>query len=171
MGLLVKFSVSPSEKWADVEDFFACYPSALQQLLSAITERDSNFNFETLKVATLIELVSGKRPREIRERYANATVRQWCEMLNSLHDGVARWREFMEATVPPMTLHQRSVLMGIKSNNVEEAVLWTLKECYTLNGLEAAQNLTVYEYCIARKQKYNESVVAYNQASIAGSRR
>lgn len=174
MGRLVKFSVRPSEKWASIEAFFVCNPSAVNQLLAVITERNSTLNFETLKIGTVLEIVTGREAKELRERYGRGTVKDWCMMLNSVHDGLERFAAFLENTVPPMTIAQRTMLEGRKPQNIEEAILWTLKECYTLNGLEAAQNLTVYEYCVARKEKYNEAVVAYNQmvaCDLSASRR
>ena len=61
-------------------------------------------------------------------------------------------------------LKQKALMRGMLTGNMEEAVLWTLKESFTLHGFEDAHKLTVYEFMTARKNVYNEALVAYRQS-------
>jgi hypothetical protein len=127
-----------------------------------------------MTVKGMLEAVAGRTPTELAEKAQNSTVREWVEVFNTLKDGLADFTAFMEATAAPVTAEQTKMARGTLKGNIEEAVLWTLKNSYTLHGLEDAHNLTIYEYKIARKNEYNEAVVAYNQsvaAGIAGRRR
>lgn len=159
-----RYRVSVSQPWSEVEVFFTSYPEAMDQLLAAVTETDPRVQFELLTVKSLLETARGDVPTELRERYRGATVEGWCRMVNSLRAGMDTFLKFMEHTTPPETLHGKRMSKGTLKGNLEEAVLWTLKKAFTLQGLEAAQNLTVYEYEIARKEVYNDAVVAYNKS-------
>lgn len=153
-----------SEPWAKVAPFFECYPERMAALLERVTERSGVVLFDTLTVRTLLQLIGGQVPDELRPQRESATVGEWCAILNTLSDGLKAFTAFMEGTVPPQTLNQKRLGKGMMQGNTEEAVLWTLKNCYTLHGLEDAQKLTIYEYKIARKSQYNDAVVAYNQS-------
>ena len=175
MGRLVRYSCRRSEPWQSVSLFFTLYPAAIDQLCAQIGGGLDGFSFETLTVASMIEACTGKIPHEITQRYGGGDVETFARALNSLRDGMERFVKFMEQTTPPETPYQKKMERGTLPANIEEAVLWTLKDTYTLHGLEDAQKLTVYEYMIARKNAYNEAVVAYNQslavAASAGRRR
>jgi hypothetical protein len=164
MGRKVEFSVRLSEPWAGVAPFFECYPERLQALLERVTERSGVMLFDTLNVRTLLQLIAGNVPDELRPQRETVTVKEWCGILNTLSDGLKAFTKFMEETQPPQTPSQKKLGKGMKPGNMEEAVLWTLKNCYTLHGLEDAQKLTIYEYKIARKSQFNDAVVAYNQS-------
>lgn len=166
MGRKVRFSVGLDDKWEPVAPFFKAYPSALAQVRRHVTDVDTSLNFEALKVKSVIEMVAGGMPAELDGKQGE-TIRQRCMTLNALDEGMQTFTQFLEATAPPMTIRQRKMLGGTKDANMEEAILWTLRDSYALHGLEEAQNLTVYEYMIARKNKYNEAVVAYNQSMAA----
>ena len=58
------------------------------------------------------------------------------------------------------------MLRGILKGNLEEAVLMTMKNCFALHDLDAATKLTVYEYKMARREAYNDAVVAYNGEEV-----
>lgn len=166
MGRIVQFEVNMGEKWGKVAPFFKAHPDAMAQVRSHVTERDGSVNFETLKIKSVLEMVAGGTPSEL-DGYRNRTVREWCALLNTIEDGLRVFAAYLEETDPPMTVQQRKMLVGTKKGNIEEAVLWTLRDSYALHGLEDAQNLTVYEYMIARKNRYNDAVVAYNQSMAA----
>ena len=164
MGRKVKYSVKRSEPWADVAPFFTSYPSAMDQLLAAVPERDDAFCFDLLTVRGMLEAVGGNIPSEVKTQLDGLTVGEAAARLNSLRDGLMAFTAFMEDTNPPETLRQKAMRRGMKDGNIEEAVMWTLKECYTLHGFEDAQKLTVYEYKTARKNAYNEALSAYRQS-------
>lgn len=171
MGRVVKYSVSLDEKWEDVAPFFKAYPTAMAQLCVK-AGRDDAFVFETMSVKGLLEAVRGDIPTEIETSLKGCTVGQYAARVNSLREGMAGFVRFMEDTIPPVTVEQRKMAMGTKKGNIEEAVLMTLKTCFSLHSLEQAHNLTIYEYMTARKEVYNEAVVAYNRASaFAAARR
>jgi hypothetical protein len=89
--------------------------------------------------------------------------------MNALEAGMADFVKFMERTTPPTTPQQLRIERGMLDANIEEAILWTLRGNYSLHGLEDAQNLTIYEYKIARKHAYNEAIAAYNQLNSVAS--
>ena len=91
-------------------------------------------------------------------------------MVNSLRDGLATLTEFLERTTPPLTAYAKKMSGGTLKGNIEEAVLWTLRESFGLQSLEQAHNLTVYEYMVARKSAYNDARVAYNREMDMASR-
>lgn len=167
MGRSVKYSVKAKELWSKVAPFFAAYPDALAQLLSNF--RAKEINFEGLTVKGMLEAVGGNMPVELKRQLNGCTVKDWCETLLGVRAGLERFTRFMEETTPPVTMEQRRMSMGMKQGNIEECVLMTLKSCYSLHGLEDAQNLTVYEYMVARKEVYNEAVVNYNQSTAIAS--
>ena len=163
MGRAVKYSVRPSERWSRVSVFFTTYPAAMEQLMEAVPERDGEFVFDLLTVGGMLEAVAGRIPAEVKATMEGMTVAQAAARLNSLRDGLLEFTAFLESTQPPMTLRQEQCQRGMMKGNIEEAVLWTLKECFTLHGFEDAQKLTVYEYKTARKNAYNEALAAYRQ--------
>ena len=162
MPIIVKYNVNLSENWEKVRIFFESFPEAFVKLRSYITKRD-NLNFDTLRVKSLIEMIAGLTPTELIRRRNAATVEEWCAVMNALEDGMADFVKFMERTTPPTTPQQLKIERGMLDANIEEAILWTLRGNYSLHGLEDAQNLTIYEYKIARKHAYNEAIAAYNQ--------
>lgn len=175
MGRVVRYSVLPSERWSRVSVFFTTLPAAMEQLMEAVPERDGDFIFDLLTVGGMLEAVAGRIPAEVKAGMEKMTVAQAAARLNSLRDGLLEFTSFLEATEPPMTLRQEQQQRGMIKGNIEEAVLWTLKECFTLHGFEDAQKLTVYEYKTARKNAYNEALAAYRQSvemeSAMGRRR
>lgn len=164
MGRKVRYSVRPSEQWSRVSVFFTTYPAAMDQLMEAVPERDGEFVFDLLTVGGMLEAVGGAIPAEVKASMEGLTVAQAAARLNSLRDGLLEFITFLEATEPPMTLRQEQFRRGMMEGNIEEAVLWTLKECFTLHSFEDAQKLTVYEYKTARKNAYNEALAAYRQS-------
>lgn len=170
MGRVVRYSVRLSERWHDVAPFFEAYPEALAQVCAVVGEGKQDFY--ALTVRGMLEAVDGQVPSEWKERYKGGTVGEWCAMLNALKAGISRFSEFMENTTPKQTIEQKKALSGTLKGNLEEAVLMTLKSCFSLHDLEAATNLTVYEYMMARKEVYNNAQIAYNQSlAIASVRR
>ena len=169
MATKVKYSVNLSDRWEDVRIFFDAYPQAFAELRLHVTLRDT-LNFDTLTVRSLLEMVAGKTPTELIARRNVATVKEWCAVMNALEAGMADFVKFMERTTPPVTPQQMRIERGMLDANIEEAILWTLRGNYSLHGLEDAQNLTIYEYKIARKHAYNEAVAAYNQLNSVAAR-
>lgn len=159
----MRYSCRKSQPWRDVALFFTEYPAALDQLCTQIDGQLDGFNFETLTVGAMLEACIGKIPQELTAKYGGGDVETFARALNSLRAGLETFVKFMERTTPPETVMQKRLQRGTLPANIEEAVLWTLKNTYTLHGLEDAQKLTVYEYMIARKEAYNDAMVAYNQ--------
>ena len=162
MATKVKYSVNLSDRWEAVRLFFEAYPDAMAELRQYVTQRDG-LNFDTLTVRSLLEMVAGITPTELIARRNAATIEEWCAVMNALEAGMADFVKFMEKTTPPVTPQQMRMERGMLDANIEEAILWTLRGNYSLHGLEDAQNLTIYEYKIARKHAYNEAIAAYNQ--------
>lgn len=165
----LRYRVRPSERWADVHVFFENYPDAMEQLRSHFGKSD--FDFNLLSVRSMIEAANGIVPTEFKERFCNMTVKSFCEAYNGLMDGLDDFLLFLENTQPPQTIGQKRMLRGILKGNLEEAVLMTMKNCFALHDLDAATKLTVYEYKMARREAYNDAVVAYNRSvsyDIAG---
>lgn len=170
---IVRFSVTLDEPWEGVGVFFKAHPDAMDQLLEHVAP-DDGFQFETMTVKGLLEASRGDIPVELDEQYRSGTVGRYASMVLALRQGMGQFIKFLENTVPPETIEGKKMTKGVLSANIEEAVLMTLRKAYTLQSLEAAQKLTVYEYEIARKEVYNEAMVAYNKAmaiDAANSRR
>ena len=163
MGAKYNFQLRLSQPWKDVEAVFACNPDAFGRLMAKITERDPSVQLETMTVKSMLEAVGGNVPSELKARYVDATVDEWCAMVNALRDGLQTFTAFLEKTTPPTTAYARKMSAGTMKGNIEEAVLWTLRESFGLQSLEQAHNLTVYEYMVARKSAYNDAVIAYNK--------
>lgn len=169
MGRVVTYSLDMGGKAYPSMLFLEAYPDAMEQAVSHVTADPVRWNFEEMTVKGMLEAVSGKIPTEWRDKAKGGTMADYCVMVASLKAGLDEFTRFMEATQPPVTIEQRKMASGILKGNLEEAVLWTLKTAFTLTGLEAAQQLTVYEYEVARKNIYNEAVVAYNQSMAAAA--
>lgn len=153
--------------------FFDAHPDAFDQLRASITERDNSVNFDTLTVKSLIQLVLGRRVDELEQTRKSATVGEWVALTNTLAVNLEEFGQFLDDTKPKTTPQAQKLMSGTLPSGIEEAILWTLRESYTLQNLEDAQKLTIYEYKLARKEKYNESVIAYNRylADMAASPR
>lgn len=170
MPIIVRYSVNLSESWEKVRIFFKSFPEAFVKLKSHVTKRD-NLNFDTLRVKSLIEMIAGRTPTELIGRRDAATVEEWCAIMNALKDGMDDFFKFMKSTTPPSTPQQMRIERLMLPANIEEAILWTLRGDYSLHGLEDAQNLTIYEYKIARKHAYNEAIAAYSQLNSVSAAR
>lgn len=167
MARKVKYSVLSSERWDKVAPFFEAYPAAMEHLCRTLPEKAEDFVFETLTVKSMLECCAGQVPGEVREMCKGKTVGEAAAIINSLRDGLERFLAFMEATQPPMTAREQTLTAGLMKGNIEEAVLWTLTSVFHLTGFEDAHNLTIYEYETARKNAYNEALVAYRQTVAA----
>lgn len=167
----IKFSVNKKEKWANVAPFFLEYPERLQALCRAIPNKSPHINFEMLTIKDLLELVAGKTPHTLRRRYAEANVEEWAMIYNALFAGLEAFTNFLNSTAAPQTLDSKKLQNGTLAGNIEEVLLWSLREAYGLQTLEQAHKLTIYEYEIARKNAYNAAVVAYNVANDSKRRR
>lgn len=163
MGVKYRYDLKLSERWNTVKPWFSVHPEGIGTLLRAVTERDGSIVFETLTVKSLLEVSSDCFPAELSAREQDCTVREYAMMLNSLRDGLARFMEFLKTTKPPVTAYGKKMSAGTMDGNIEESILWTLREAYGLQSLEQAHNLTIYEYMVARKSVYNDAVVAYNK--------
>ena len=173
MATTVIFGVKPKDRWNKVGILFEKHPAILAQLCEQVKDIDESFNFDTLTVKGLLELCGGNIPEEVKLKFRGKNVRQVAMIVNAVRAGMESFAQFMEETTPPESVQAVKLRKGMLPSNIEEAVLWTLKEAYTLNGLEAAHALTVYEYKIARKQVFNDAVAAMNQAAMVqkGGRR
>lgn len=163
MGVKYRYSISLSEPWSVVSHWFAVHPEGVDRLLEHVTDRDDSVIFETLTVKSLLEVSGGGFPSELSAKADGCTVEEYARMVNSLRDGLARFMDFLESTKPPETAYSKKMNAGTVSGNIEEAILWTLRQAYGLQNLEQAHALTVYEYMVARKSVYNDAVVAYNK--------
>lgn len=167
MATTAIFGVNKKDRWNKVGVLFERYPQLMNQLCEAVGECDESFVFDTLTVRGLMEMCAGQIPSEVKAMFRGKNLGQVARIVNSLRRGMEDFARFLENTVPPDSENSAMMRRGMLPSNIEEAILWTLKEAYTLNGLEAAQSLTVYEYKIARKQVYNDAVAARNQSEIA----
>ena len=163
MGVKYRYDISLSEPWKTVKPWFDIHPEGMEALLEKVTERDDSVVFETLTVKSMLEVAGGGVPSELSSKIASCTVRGFASLLNSLRDGLARFVDFLESTKPPVTAYSEKMSVGTLKGNIEEAILWTLRQAYGLQSLEQAHSLTVYEYMVARKSVYNDAVVAYNK--------
>lgn len=170
MGVKYRYDLSLSEPWKTVAPWFEVNPQGLEVLLQHVTERDEAVVFETLTVKSLLEVSGGGFPSELSAKADSCTVAEYARMVNALRDGLARFMDFLKSTTPPVTAYAKKMSAGTMSGNIEEAILWTLREAYGLQNLEQAHALTVYEYMVARKSVYNGAVVAYNKEMDAMSR-
>lgn len=170
MGVKYRYSLSLSEPWSVVSSWFAVHPEGVDRLLEHVSERDGSVVFETLTVKSMLEVAGGGVPSELSSKIAGCTVRDFARLLNSLRDGLARFVDFLESTRPPETAYSKKMSVGTLKGNLEEAVLWTLRQAYGLQNLEQAHALTVYEYMVARKSVYNDAVIVYNKEMDAVSR-
>lgn len=155
----VVFSVNKKDKWSDVCLFFYSNKQAMQELRAKIPTIASGFNFDLLSVRGMLQGLHGMIPDEVKAVMQTKDVKGAIEWLNAYEVGLQIFTEFLEATEPQVTAKERNLLAGLAKTNVEEYVLWTLKECYNLQGFEDAHKLTVYEYKTARKNIYNDSVI------------
>lgn len=169
MERTIKYKINKDDNFGSVRPFFEAYPEAVEQLLQQVSNRAQDVNFESLSVKSLLELLSGKLPTELDGRLNGGTVEQFGEVLHSLRDGVATFEAFMKRTTPPKTPESVKMAKGQEPQGLEEAVLWTLRTAFSLHGFEDAHRLTIYEYMVARKNIYNEAIVAYNQSMAAGA--
>lgn len=161
----MKVEIDINEKWSKVAPFFARYPQAVDIVAGRVGEKE--VQLEAMTVRDFCEAIDGRVPERLKKEYAAATVGEWCAMQKGLVSSLKRLAGFMDKTTPPQTPEQKKMRTGLLEMSAEEAILLTCKDFYQLHGLEEAQKLTVYEYMIARKAVYNETLQAYNATMAA----
>lgn len=163
----MKIEVDLNGIYADVAPFFEAYPEAMSQVAAHVEPAD--VRIEGMTVKSLCEMLDGRIPKEALAGVS--TVGETASVVLGLRSAIERFCNFLRNTTPPLSAAQKRLLAGLLETTAEEAVLLTCKDFYALHGLEDAQNLTVYEYMIARKAIYNERVQAYNMEMDAARRR
>ena len=158
----ITYSISTTDKWADVEWFVNSNPQAMERLEKAVTAKDDMFDFFGITVKDLCMIIDGQRiPASMLPE--GMTVGEYMMRRNSIVAGMEAFAAMLEKTNPPTTATQRMDETGLLDMTAEEGILLTCKNFYGLHSLEDAQKLTVYEYIIARKALYNERKVDYNR--------
>jgi len=160
----MKVEVNLREKWSRVAYYFNANPQAFDLLLEQVKGGLYGFSFYEMTCAELCYLLDNRFPPEWEKKYKDITVKQYCELTNSIKDGINGFEAFLSKTEPPMTPEQRNSMVGLLDTTIEEMILLQLKDFFSLHSLEDAQKLTVSEFMIARKATYNQRRADYNAA-------
>lgn len=162
----MQISVNLNQPWSEVGYYYGMEPEILAKLREKIKGGLAGFDFFSLNCGELCQLIDGKMPNKLIEMAEKLNVKNYCKLLNSIHDGLKGLQTFCEKTDPPATAMQRRAATGLMETTPEEAILLAVKSFYNLHSLEEAQKLTVYEYMIARKSEFNRITAEYNMQRI-----
>lgn len=167
--MIQRYRISTGENFGRVASFFYCYPEAMDALRAEIPERATGFEFETLTVGDLLELLSGQFPRTIKNDIEAMTVEAATQKINAVMDGLDLFIRALQATTPPEDIEAAARRRGTIAATIEEAILWTVRDTFALHGFEDAAKLSIYEYLAARKKIYNETIIDYNSNIMRGN--
>lgn len=162
----MRIEVNLQQPWREVAYFYYQNKAAFDALLEKVKGRSRTFDFYGMTCGDLCTLIDGGFPALLQKLSEGLTVKGYCQLINSVRDGLKGFATYLEKTTPPTTPLQRRAAAGMMETTTEEMILLQLKDFYTLHSLEDAQKLTVYEFMIARKAEYNQRLAEYNMQKI-----
>jgi hypothetical protein len=103
-------------------------------------------------------------PKKIETLLANknTTLKTYIKILNTFESGAKSFEAIIERTSIEQSIEERIASTNLLSMTAEETMLSFVKEYFNLNNFEQAQNITIYEYIIAKKIHYNNVMFQKN---------
>ena len=107
-------------------------------------------------------------PAKIQKRLNSKflRVKEYVQILNTFENGNKAFEQAVEDTTIEKTAEEKDAENGLLPLSVEESMLNFMVETFNLQGWEAAQQMTLYEYISARKKSYNSVMYQKRMAEI-----
>jgi len=162
----MKLKIDLNAKLADIQHYFRIYPEIIEQSRNHIKENldSSIFSFYGMTISEFLQLQENKMPKKIEALLANknTTLKTYIKILNTFESGAKSFEAIIERTSIEQSIEERIASTNLLSMTAEETMLSFVKEYFNLNNFEQAQNITIYEYIIAKKIHYNNVMFQKN---------
>ena len=120
-----------------------------------------------MTVAEFLQLQESKLPKVIQKLLSKrkATFYDFIRVSNTFEVGTKNFEQLILDTTRTNS-DEKAAQAGLAAVTTEEAMLTFLRGYFNLQSLEAAQQLTLYEYCTARKLSFNDAKFQKNMINI-----
>lgn len=148
----------------------AVYPNLLDSLRQQITDELPlhEFDYFGMTIADFLRLTEKQFPAKIQKVLKSRflTVKKYIQILNTFENGNKAFEQIVEDTTIEKTGDEKEAENRLIPMTVEESMLNFMVESFHLQGWEAAQQMTLYEYISARKKSYNNAMYQKRIAEI-----
>lgn len=156
----MKIEISPNKRISKYWAMLATYPNLLDSLRLQITDELTDFDYFGMTIADFLRLTEKHFPAKIQKMLKSRflTVKKYIQILNTFENGNKAFEQLVEDTTLEKTDIEKEAENGLLPLTVEESMLNFMVESFHLQGWEAAQQMTLYEYISARKKSYNSAM-------------
>ena len=128
----------------------------------------SEFDYFGMTISDFLRLTEKQFPEKIQKRLKSRflRVKEYIQILNTFDNGNKAFEQAVEETTIEKTAEEKDAENGLLPLSVEESMLNFMVETFNLQGWEAAQQMTLYEYISARKKNYNSVMYQKRIAEI-----
>lgn len=150
------------------------FPEILTEAKKKITDQISHeiFDFFGMTVAEFLRLKENILPEKVNKflKRRKTTFFDYIRLLNAFDMGAKAFQQILEDTTIQNDADEEMARVGLVDLTTEEAMLTFLKDYFNLQNLEKAQELTIYEYIVARKVTFNAAKFQKNIIKIQKSK-
>ena len=162
--------ITEKTKFSDISTILAVFPEMLTELKEKIKENLplETFDYFSMTIREFLELQESKMPSKIEKMLKNKklTVFEYVKIINTFESGSEQLTKIIEATTVEQTKDEKNASAGLLNLSPEESILDFLRDYFNLHNYEEAQNLTLYEFVIARKNYFNRITFEKNLQQI-----
>ena len=143
--------ISSNSKWAEF------LPFATDERLAYFKDNIKEcapFNFGALTVIDFVDLASNKIPDKLKCLFeGDITIRQRIEAENAVQEFLEWFQREMEACTLEPTMEEEEAARGLPQLDIKQNMLIFVKKHFG-KGYEYAQDLTMYEYILAKREAF-----------------
>lgn len=162
--------ITEKTKFSDISTLLSVFPEMLTELKEKMKENLplDIFDYFSMTIKEFLELQESKMPSKIEKMLKNKklTVFEYVKIINTFESGSEQLTKIIEATTVEQTKEEKSASEGLINLSPEESILDFLRDYFNLHNYEEAQNLTLYEFVIARKNYFNRITFEKNLQQI-----
>lgn len=162
--------INPKKRISRYWAMLAVYPNLLDALREKITDELplNDFDYFGMTISDFLHLTEKQFPAKIQKQLKSRflTVEKYIKILNTFENGNKKFEQAIEETTIEKTANEKEAENGLLPLSVEESMLNFMVESFHLQGWEAAQKMTIYEYLSARKKSYNNAMYQKRMAEI-----
>jgi len=166
--------ITDKTKFKKISNLLIIFPETLTQLKEKITDilPASEFDYFSMTIGEFLDLQENKLPEKLEKRLKSKklTVFEYVKILNTLEKGSESLINLLELTTIEQSNDEIKASSDLLKLTSEEVILDFLKDYFNLHSYEEAQNLTLYEFIIARKNYFNKVTFEKNLSEIQMSR-
>lgn len=162
--------INPKKRISRYWAMLAVYPNLLDALREKITDElpIQEFDYFGMNISDFLRLTEKQFPAKIQKKLKSRflTVEKYIHILNTFENGNKRFEQSVEETTVEKTAAEKEAENGLLPLTVEESMLNFMVESFHLQGWEAAQKMTLYEFISARKKSFNNAMYQKRMAEI-----